>query len=201
MILDSEAKITEYETRRIKGENIPEALIHNEIRKKEDLERKRQNLMREIEAEIHLYPTEPKIIGAIRVIPEKVLPEMISDEEIERIGMEFAMKYEISQGRIPEDVHLENLGYDIRSKDEEGGFRYIEVKARAREGAIALTPNEWLMAHRLKDEYWLYVVTNASKSPELFVLQNPIARLRPEEEVSIVRYIIKDWKSKSERVA
>lgn len=201
MILDSEAKITEYETRRIKGENIPEALIQNEIRKKEELERKRQNLIREIEAEIHLYPTEPKIIGAIRVIPEKVLPEMISDEEIERIGMEFVMKYEISQRRIPEDVHLENLGYDIRSKDEEGGFRYIEVKARAKEGAIALTPNEWLMAHRLKDEYWLYVVTNASKSPELFILQNPAARLRPDEEVSIVRYIIKDWKSKSERVA
>jgi len=26
---------------------------------------------------------------------------------------------------------------------------------------------------RLGDEYWLYVVTNASSSPELYLIQNP----------------------------
>jgi len=197
MILDSEAKITDYETRRMKGENIPEATIQNEIRKKEDLERKRNRLEKDIEAETHLYPTEPKIIGAIRVIPGKSPGEMISNEEIEQLGMEFVMKYEVSQGRLPEDVHLENLGYDIRSQEEGGSIRYIEVKARAKEGSIALTPNEWLMAHRLRDEYWLYVVPNVSRDPELFIIQNPADHLKPEEEVSIVRYIIKDWKSKS----
>jgi hypothetical protein len=199
MILDSDAKISEYETRRMKGENIPEPTIQNEMRKKEDLERKKQRLLREIEAEVHLYPTDPRVIGAVRVIPGKVHGEMISDEEIERIGMEFVIVYERTHGRDPEDVHLENLGYDIRSKDDKGVYRYIEVKSRAREGAVALTPNEWLMAQRLKDEYWLYVVINASTAPKLYVIQNPAEHLKPDEQVSIVRYIIKDWKNKSER--
>jgi len=200
MILDSDAKISEYETRRMKGENIPEALIQNELRKKEDLERKKLRLIKEIDAEVHLYPTEPKIIGGVRVIPGRnVHGEMIPDEEIERIGMKFVMEYERNQGRNPEDVHLENLGYDIRSKDEKGVFRYIEVKSRAREGAVILTPNEWLMAQRLRNEYWLYVVINASSKPELYLVQNPVEHLKPDEEVSIVRYIIKAWKDKSER--
>jgi len=51
------------------------------------------------------------------------------------------------------------------------------------------------MAHRLGDEYWLYVITNASKAPELYSIQNPAEKLKPEEEVEIVRYVIKDWRS------
>ncbi|WP_176233468.1 helicase-related protein [Candidatus Hakubella thermalkaliphila] len=199
MILDSDAKISDYETRRMKGENIPEATIQNEVRRREDLERKKQRLLKEIEAEVHLYATEPTIIGAVRVLPGKMQGEMIADEEIEQVGMEVALEYEKRQGREPEDVHLENLGYDIRSRDEMENYRYIEVKARAREGAVALTPNEWLMAKRLKEEYWLYVIVNTATHPELYVIQNPATHLKPEEEVSIVRYIVKDWKNKSER--
>jgi hypothetical protein len=76
--------------------------------------------------------------------------------------------------------------------------RYIEVKARARDGAVSLTPNEWLMAQRLKEEYWLYVVTNAVSSPELYLIQNPAARLEPDKEIDIVRYVVKNWKEKAE---
>jgi superfamily II DNA or RNA helicase len=199
MILISDAKITEYETRRMKGENIPEATIQNEARKKEDLEKKRDRLLKEIEAEVHLYPTDPRIISAVRVIPSKVKGEISSDEEIEKIGMEFVIGYEKRNGREPEDVHLMNLGYDIRSRDKQESYRYIEVKARAREGSVALTPNEWLMAQRLKKEYWLYVVVNAATTPELYLIQNPAEQLKPEEEIDIVRYIVKDWKSKSEK--
>lgn len=199
MILESDAKLTDYTTRRMKGENIPEATIQNEIRRKEELERKKQRLQKEIEAEVHLYPTEPKIIGAIRVLPGETPGEMVASEEIEQIAMKEVMKYEKEQGREPEDVHLENRGYDIRSKEGEAKYRYIEVKGRAREGAIALTPNEWLMTQRLGEEYWLYVVTNAGTEPELYILQNPSAHLKPEEEISIVRYIVKDWKNKSEK--
>ena len=198
MTLDSDGKIIDYQTRRDKGENIPEVTIQNEVRKKEDLERKKQRLLKEIDAQVHLYPTEPKIIGAVRVIPGKVQGEMIADEEIEQIGMDVTMEYERRQSRVPEDVHLENLGYDIRSIDE-ARYRYIEVKARAREGAVALTPNEWLMSQRLKEEYWLYIVVNAASKPVLYVIQNPALHLNPQEEISIVRYIVKDWKNKSEK--
>jgi len=111
--------------------------------------------------------------------------------------MDIAMSYEKSQGRMPEDVSSLNLGYDIRSKDIQENYRYIEVKARAKEGAIALTPNEWIMAQRLGDEYWLYVITNAASSPELYLIQNPAKHLKPDEEIDIVRYIVRDWKEKA----
>jgi hypothetical protein len=202
MILASDAKITEYETRRMKDENIPEATIQNEMRKKEDLERKSRRLKKEIEAEVHLYPTDPKILGAVRVLPQALsdkyaeLAGMTPDEEVERIGMNTVMEYEKNNGRTPEDVSSQNLGYDIRSLDKKGGYRYIEVKARAKEGAIALTPNEWFMAQRLKEEYWLYVVANAAMTPELYTTQHPAGYLTPKEETGILRYIVKDWKEK-----
>ncbi|HLG74076.1 MAG TPA: DUF3883 domain-containing protein [Chloroflexota bacterium] len=64
-----------------------------------------------------------------------------------------ALEYEWAQGRGAEGVSSENLGYDIRST--------------ARTGAIALTPNEWLMAQRLGREYWLDVVEHAATTAEL----------------------------------
>ncbi|MCX7918437.1 MAG: helicase-related protein [bacterium] len=197
MILDSDAKLTDYETRKMKGAPIPEPTVQKEQAKKEDLLRKKDRLLHDIQAEVALYATDPKIIGVVRVIPaspDETTLRMVTDEEIERIGMQVAMDYEKQQGRAAEDVHHQNLGYDIRSKDAQDNYRYIEVKARAREGAVILTPNEWLMAQRLKDEYWLYIVTNARSEPELFLIQNPASCLTPEEEVSIVRYLIKNWK-------
>jgi superfamily II DNA or RNA helicase len=198
MISQSEAKIAEYLGRRNRGENIPEATIENERRKKEDLLQKKKKLEEEIDRELHIFPSEPVVLGAIRVVPGKRQEEMVRDEEIERIGMETVMEYERKNGRIPEDVSSENLGYDIRSSSEDGReFRYIEVKARAGEGSIALTPNEWMMAQRFGKEYWLYVVVNAATEPELYILQDPATHLKPDEEVSIVRYIVKDWKEKA----
>jgi superfamily II DNA or RNA helicase len=201
MILDSQAKLTDYETRRFKGENIPDAVIYNENRKQEDLGRKKERLLRGIEAETHLYPTEPRIVGAIRVVPKGDLlrgeePGMVPDKEIETRGMEVVMEFERNQGREPSDVSKDDLGYDIKSTDTKGIFRYIEVKARAGVGPVAISRNEWFMAQRLKDEYWLYVVVNVASTPELFVVQNPAEKLEPEEVVSIVKFIVKDWKTK-----
>ncbi|MBU4446821.1 MAG: DUF3883 domain-containing protein [Candidatus Marinimicrobia bacterium] len=60
------------------------------------------------------------------------------------------------------------------------------VKARAGEGDIALMPNEWLMTHRLQDEYWLYIVSNAKIQTEIFPIQNPAAKLHPAEVIDTV---------------
>ena len=88
----------------------------------------------------------PELLTVIRVIPER--NEMVEDEEVERIGMEVAMEYERQQGRVPEDVTKENLGFDIRSR----GKDEIEVKARAGEGDVALTPNERFKAKRFREQ-------------------------------------------------
>jgi superfamily II DNA or RNA helicase len=199
MILESEAKLIEYETRRVKGENLPEVELLNEQRRKEELEMRKRALEEEIRRETSLLPSTPKILGVVRVLPQPTADQsMRSDAEIEAIGMHVAMQYEREHGRNPEDVSAENVGYDIRSTSPLGEVRYIEVKARATTGAIVLTPNEWLMAQRLGNEYWLYVVENAATQPRLRIIQNPAAKLQPEEVVEVVRYVVKNWKEVSD---
>ncbi len=106
------------------------------------------------------------------------------------IGMEVAMRYEGKEGRVPEDASTDNLGFDLRSADKDGVNRYIEVKARAGVGAVALTQNEWWKALRFGEDYFLYVVMNAASDPELYVVRNPAENLDPEELVEMVRYIV-----------
>lgn len=79
--------------------------------------------------------------------------------------------------------------------------RYIEVKGRAGEGGVALTPNEWIKAQRFGKNYWLYVVINCKTQPQLFLIQDPASKLAPREEVSVVRYMVGqgDWKKAAEK--
>jgi len=208
MILESEAKLIDYETRRAKpvcvqrtgrGENLPDVEVLNEQRRKEELHARKQALEEEIRRETSLLLSTPKVLGVVRVLPQPVADQaMRSDAEIEAIGMQVAMDYEREHGRSPEDVSAQNLGYDIRSTSSSGEVRYIEVKARAATGAIVLTPNEWLMAQRLGDESWLYIVEDAASQPVLHTIQNPAAKLQPEEVVEIVRYVVKNWQEASD---
>ena len=85
-------------------------------------------------------------------------------------------------------MSAENRGYDIRSEAPDGSVRYIEVKARAHTGDLVLTPNEWTMAQRLGDEYWLYVVIDAARQPHLHCIQNPAQSLTPTTIQGIVSY-------------
>ncbi len=196
-LAESEAKIADYEARQLKGEDMRMALF-NETSKRDELKQRLQELKTQIDRETQLIVHRPKVLTVVRVLPMPAADEDVGDEgdpEIEAIGMKVAMEYERTQGRIPEDVSMLKCGYDIRSLTPEGQIdRYIEVKARAKTGAIALTPNEWLMAHRFGEKYWLYIVTEAkSEKPQLHCIQNPSAKLQPE--VKIVRYIVKDWQS------
>lgn len=198
-LMDSQAKLIEYITRQMKGEDLPPLLIQNEERIQEELKEKKRRLEASIAQETTLAPSEPRILGAARVVPQPA-EDMHRDPEVERISMEVALAYERAQGRRPEDVSTQNLGYDIRSETPEGSIRYIEVKGRARTGPIALTPNEWLMAQRLGEDYWLYIVENAVESPALYLIQDPASKLQPQEEVEVVRWIVRDWKGAAQPV-
>lgn len=196
-LAESEAKIAEYEARQLKGEDMRMALF-NETSKRDEIKRRLQELETQIERETQLVICKPKVLTVVRVLPMPIADEDVGEEgdpEIEAVGMKVAMEYERGQGRIPEDVSMRKCGYDIRSLTPEGQIdRYIEVKARAKTGAVALTPNEWLMAQRFGEKYWLYIVTDAkSENPKLHCIQNPSAKLQPE--IKIVRYIVKDWQS------
>ena len=108
-------------------------------------------------------------------------------KEIENIGMEYARCYEKKQDRTPKDVSSENRGYDIYSTSSDGKNRCIEVKARADRALVVLTFNEWSVAEQLKDDYFLYVVLNASTEPELYIIQNPTDKVAVDKRYD-VRY-------------
>lgn len=170
--------------------------IRNKEESKKRYEEALEKLKTEIEQEVSLSISMPKLRGAILVKSE--ITDMASDPEIERIGMEIAMRYEKENGRTPEDVSEENLGFDIRSKGERE-VRYIEVKARKDEGEVVLTPNEWFKARRFREQYWLYVVTNAATKPTLWIINNPAENLEVKEKVEVVRFIVPlaEWRKKA----
>jgi SNF2 family DNA or RNA helicase len=191
LILKLDGEIISLYQRKEAGENVDIA-IRNKEERKLSYEKALEELKKQIEKEKSLTMTMPRFVGIIRVKPSEIVnPAMQSDAELERIGMEIAMRYERENGRMPEDVSAQNLGFDIRSTDQNGKVRYIEVKARAEFGDIALTQNEWFKAQRFKEDYYLYVVFNASNSPELFIIKNPTENIKAYEKIEMVRYIVK----------
>ena len=95
------------------------------------------------------------------------------DSETEMTAMRVVMEYERSLGRQVNDVHEQNLGYDVTSLDViSGELRLIEVKGlAAATGTILLSPNERRVAEDRRDCYWLYIVTNCADKPQL---QEPV---------------------------
>ena len=198
LIGELDAELSELYERQSFGEKVDLAILNKDQQKK-SYERAREELEKEIQQEQHLVISFLELLTVVRVVA-RTADEMIRDEEIERIGIQIAMEYERKHGREPKDVSRENLGFDIRSKGE-GEVRYIEVKARAGCGQIALTPNELMKAKQLKNDYWLYIVVNAATNPELYVVNNPAENLKFFEKVEVVRYLVEpeEWKSKGKR--
>ncbi|MCS7288933.1 MAG: helicase-related protein [Roseiflexus sp.] len=173
--------------RRDQGENVDLA-IRNKEEQKQRYEQAMHELQEALARDRQLTLSMPQFLGAVRVAPAPADADMTADPAIERIGMEAAMAYERSRGWTPEDVSRENLGFDIRSTGPNGERRYIEVKARAGEGGVALTQNEWFKAQRFGKDYWLYVALNAAHQPRLYRIPDPARVLQPEERTE-VRYL------------
>jgi superfamily II DNA or RNA helicase len=189
--LDLDGELIKLYDRKENGENV-DIVIRNKEEQKRKYDSNKAELEDQIRKEKNLTMSMPVFLGVVSVLPSgQVEDSMHRDEEVEKIGMEISMKYESEAGRIPEDVSKENLGFDIRSKDSSGRTRYIEVKARAREGPVALTQNEWFKAQRLANDYYLYVVWNAKAGTlKPLIVQNPANNLSADERVEIVRYIV-----------
>ena len=189
-ILKLDGDLILLQQRKDNGENVDIA-IFNKTERKNNYEHTKDALETEIELEQNLTMSMPRFIGLIKIKPEtKISKEMQSDEEIEKIGMQVATEYEKRNNRKPQNVSLENLGFDIRSIDMNGNTRYIEVKARCQTGDISLTQNEWFKANRFGDDYYLYVVFNAINQPELKIIKNPVKNLNVIEKIETVRFII-----------
>jgi hypothetical protein len=140
---------------------------------------RRQTRRREMEQQRSLTLQAVDRLTSIIILPhpDRDLPGMANlrcDRETEAIAMRVAIEHEEKLGRVVQDVHEKNLGYDITSIDTNSGeLRLIEVKGiGAHTGTVCLTPNEKRVAEDRPDCYWLYVVSNC-KSEEPW-LNEPI---------------------------
>ncbi|MEP0548091.1 MAG: helicase-related protein [Rhodothermales bacterium] len=219
LVQESNGKIMEYEARQDAGDDVALPL-GNEQRVLEKLRRRKEELEREIRLERNVIVDEPRVLGVAALVPMPVAaggneeePEgeggasdlpMTRDDEIELVGMRVATEYEEAQGWTVEDVSAaKHGGFDLRSTciNEDGvieGVRYIEVKARARTGAIRITRNEWMKARKYGEHYWLYVVTAAaSDAPTLTRIADPASRFVEGEDIFATGFEIpeKKWRA------
>lgn len=161
---------------------------------------RRLDLRREqLEMERHCTIGDILHMGRAWVLPhpERDTPgiaPMVRDEEIERIAVCEAMKFEESRGWQVESVEEENRGFDLISRRPHPHdpktfveVRFIEVKGRAGVGEVALSANEYRTAQRLGGDYWLYVAYNCGETPELHVIRDP-ARLGWKPVVRVEHY-------------
>gem|GEM_PF-5930636 len=104
--------------------------------------------------------------------PEAAAAEQERRLAIDRAGAERVMAYERSKGRTPEKMAHLNKGFDIRSEDDLGRVRFIEVKSTANlwgDGGVGVSPAQHDYARRNPDEWWLYVV-EAAESDEFWAI-------------------------------
>ncbi len=208
LIGESVKKLNKYDhqLREIRDESDPRRLniVGNRAKeesRKGELSQRLKDRLAEIEQEQHLSEKPPEILGVAVILPVpqdvvKSVEGMENDPDVEKIAVQRVMQYESDQGRKPISVEEENCGWDVTSLLGGQVVRYIEVKGRAGEGGVALTPNEWIKAQRFGKDYWLYIVVNCRSQPELHLIQDPASKLNPKEEVSVVRYMVGlgDWK-------
>lgn len=190
-------RLAEYSSRAMQGEDVRLA-SQNEERRLRELEVDWDDVKARLVRETLLSVDAPQLIAAALVLAEPAAAQA-DRRRIEQAGMAVAMKFETEQGRTPADVSLEFRGYDIYSQATDE-VRYIEVKAFAETGAVQMTENEWFMAQKLGERYWLYVVENAlTEMPSLHLISDPARKLRAQEVVTEVFMRIANWKEAAER--
>jgi hypothetical protein len=196
-------QLADFINRQIEGQNVPglEGLISQAEGHLDRLNERLEGRLRELEMERHCTIADITHLGRAWVFPhpERATPAMapmVRDEEIERIAVEVATKFEESRGWQVESVEADNRGFDLISRrphpEDPKTFievRFIEVKGRAGIGEIALTANEYKTAGRLKADFWLYAVFNCGGTPQLHTIQDP-ARLGWTPVVQVEHYHI-----------
>jgi hypothetical protein len=130
-----------------------------------------QRRLAALSRERSISPLPPLIRGGAIVVPiglirlsggDRPPPKELSerDFEIERLAMDAVIDTERQLGFEPRDVSAQKAGYDIESREPEGGcLRFIEVKGRI-QGAdtVTVTRNEILTALNKPDAFILAIV-------------------------------------------
>lgn len=201
LIARSDGMLMDYEHKQSSGKDM-RIKITEEERRNADLRRRKTDRLLRAEREAMVSLSEPRIVGMAAIIPTQPQSkshgaDMHRDDEVERAAIAHVMDFERQQGREPEDQSPLKLPYDIRSVENDGDTRYIEVKGRASVGGVELSEREWLTAENLGEDYWLYVVSDAKTNPTLTIIRDPARTLPTAEIVKRTRYHIpaETWQS------
>ena len=163
--------------------------LKNQIKAVEDkideLNRRLEQRQAELGSEVHCVISDIQHCGSAWILPhpdraQPAIANMVRDDEIELLAVEFVKKHEEAKGWCVESREKDNCGFDLVSRKygpEDPAtpvdVRFIEVKGRSTFGDIALSDNEYRTAVRLKNDYWLYAVMNCRTNPELQILRDP----------------------------
>jgi hypothetical protein len=92
------------------------------------------------------------------------------------------MEHEISEGRKPEEMPVNNVGYDMESTEPNGDIRFIEIKSTKSlwgGDGVTLSSAQLNFAYIKKDAFWLYVIENiGSAHSKIYKIQNPAQHIR-----------------------
>lgn len=205
LLRESQTKLAKY---RVEARTKDMTLaIAQEERRQELLTRRFSGLRTRLEQERNLSPRPPELLTLARALPAPPTPEEAGDEpahsrEVEMTAMRVALEYERAEGRVPVDVSLDGVGYDLHSQSPEGTpmgqreRRHIEVKGRAGVGGVKLYVSEVVTAGRLGAEYYLYIVSNcASAKPTLEIVRDPVNALGAEVKAVQFDVPLSAWKA------
>lgn len=180
--------------------------LQNKESRLETLKNRRKERIQQLDKMSELYAVAPEVLGCAYVVPLNRIEYqqnygMSRDDEVETIAMETAMAYEKANGRMPEDVSKNNLGYDIKSIDSNGNKYYIEVKGRAGTDGVMLSENEMNRLAQLGNRAWLYIVVNCSDKPMLNIINDPAHKMRFEQKTKGVQFFLplNEWQANIER--
>lgn len=207
LILDLQEKLNDAQHAQLLGDDDPEERAKLERRLRQ-LKERRSVRLAELDLMLRLSANLPNTLTSALVIPPPIVDveldtetpkrgfPMRRDDEVEQIAMNLVMRYEISRGWTPHDVHLDGEHYDIRSESPTGEMRFIEVKGRAVSGPIIITGPELDKLRQLQERAHLYIVTHCKgERPRLRIIQNPMTRLTPEMLYRQVQWLVNehDW--------
>ena len=140
--------------------------INDFTRRRDDLDRRLERRMEELDRELELIPAPPNVVGAALIVPAGMLAQCGRARSRSRNARRPSRRAprlargsrtspckpsswrRWTSGNDPRDVSKHNLGYDVESKDKETGrLRMIEVKGRVKGATtVTITRNEIVTA-------------------------------------------------------
>ncbi|WP_437495048.1 protein NO VEIN domain-containing protein [Sorangium sp. So ce1014] len=201
LINRAQVQLGDYQERLADGDGVSglQGLIAQAEQHVEELNQRLESRLKQLDMERLCTIADIEFVGRAWVRPhpdrdQPTIAPMVRDEEIERIAVQQAIRYEQARGWVVESVETENKGFDLISRKPHPHdaktftmVRFIEVKGRAGIGEVGLSANEYRTAQRLGEDYWLYVVFNCAEKPELHPVQDP-ARLGWKPVVRVEHY-------------